>query len=224
MNMVSKIPKIVITVFLLALCASPALAVPIVYSGYDVGAGSLAASPNATGAAANFDSATTASVIDFESALPTGVSISGGATQNVSGGAALFGYNTTSGGSYFRYVLGEEVTLTFDDPINAFGAYFTGWQVGSQTITYVDSSTVTLTMPNGDMEIGGTLFYGFIDTDVLISSIAYNAQNDIVAVDDIRYSAAGGTPSNPVPEPATLLLLGSGIIAFAGFRKKNKSS
>jgi hypothetical protein len=42
--------------------------------------------------------------------------------------------------------------------------------------------------------------------------------NSIAGIDNVFVAADGGTA--PVPEPATLLLLGSGLIGLAGFRRK----
>ena len=71
-------------------------------------------------------------------------------------------------------------------------------------------------MPAGNISLGGTLFYGFLDEGALISSIVYNAQNDIIAVDDIRY----GGPASSVPEPTTLFLLGFGFFGLAAASRK----
>ncbi|MET0087396.1 MAG: PEP-CTERM sorting domain-containing protein [Sedimenticola sp.] len=206
---------------LLVLPISKAFAVPVVYSGYDAGSGSLAASPNATAAAASFDAAVTgSSIIDFESTIPSDVTITGGTTTNNAGcSAALCGYNTTVGGSYFSRVYGGTSTFDFSTPIDSFGAYFTGWQISTQTLllTYSDASTVLLNMPTAS-STGGTVFFGFTDVGASITSVAYNAVNDIVMVDDVRYRTSGD-----IPEPATLALMGLGL-AGIGFSRKKKVS
>ena len=75
----------ILTAFGFAAFAGPVAAFPVVYSGYDVGSISLAGSPNATAAAAAFDLATgPLSVIDFEAAIPAGVSLSGGVIGDAS--------------------------------------------------------------------------------------------------------------------------------------------
>ncbi|MES9869891.1 MAG: hypothetical protein ABW149_09375, partial [Sedimenticola sp.] len=70
--------KAIVLGCLLVLPISKAFAVPVVYSGYNAGSGSLAASPNANAAAASFDAAVTgSSIIDFESTIPSDVTITG---------------------------------------------------------------------------------------------------------------------------------------------------
>jgi hypothetical protein len=211
----------VAVVLTLGLGAGRAEAAPIVFSAYDVGAGSLAAAPLSVAAAGSFDATVGAfALIDFESGLPAGVGMSAANIVSVgSCGAALCGYNTTSGGSFWHEQFGGSQTFTFATPIDSFGAYFTGWQVTGQTLTltYADSSIVVLAMPAGNA-VGGTVFFGFIDSGAAIVSLTYNALNDITGIDDIRFGAQAA-----VPEPATLLLLGSGLAA-AGLRRRRRKA
>jgi hypothetical protein len=204
----------------LIVTAIPAFAVPVVYTGYDIGSSSLAASPNATAAAAAFDAAAGAlAVVDFESGLPAGFSMSAPNITSVSGCAPnLCGYNTTVAGSMFHLQTGGGQTISFTTPIDSFGAYFTGWQIGTQTITYTDNSQVVLQMGGADLPNGGTRFFGFIDAGASIASISYQAVNDIVAVDDVRY----GKASQSVPEPSSLLLIGAGLVGLAGLLRRKQ--
>ena len=72
----------------------PAQAAPVLYSGSDNNVSSLAQMVNSLAAAAAFDSVAGAiSIVDFESALPPNVTITGGSTTNNSGCGALCGFN-----------------------------------------------------------------------------------------------------------------------------------
>lgn len=202
---------------LLALPAAGALAVPITYSAYDSGAGSLAAATNSTAAAASFDAAYTGlSVVDFDSATP-GFSFSGDGfvrtTQRCS--PALCGYNTSTSGSSFLDVT-YNTTFTFASGIDTFGAYFTGVQRGDATLTYSDGSTTVLELPSAELSAGGTAFFGFSDFGASIVSIDYftGTGGDFVGVDDIRF----GKVATSVPEPSTLAILALGL-AGLGFRQ-----
>lgn len=193
--------------------AGSANAALVTYTGADDSVSSLAQMTNSVAAAASFLAAVpSASVIDFEGALPTGVSIVGGSITSNSGCGPLCGINTTSGGRNFLSLFGGTATFNFATAINSFGAYITGLQtniVVGQTLTFSDGSSQTIGVPNSIN--GGGAFVGFTDFGKSVTSITYNAQSgsigDIIAIDDVRFGNGGG-----VPEPATwaMMLLGFG--------------
>lgn len=222
MNLSTKMAHLLRTALvpiILVAVSAPAHAVVITFGGHDAGAGSLAAAPNATAAAAAFDAALPGlSLIDFETASTPGFSFTAdGFRRNTQRGIEhLFGYNTTVGGEWFLDVTFNTV-FNFTTPIDSFGAYFTGVQRGDATLTYMNGTTTILTMPMAILGSGGTTFFGFSDPGSSIVSISYftGTGGDFVGVDDIRFGSAA-----VVPEPTTLSLLGLGLLALGLMRRR----
>jgi PEP-CTERM motif len=206
----------------LAGMASVSKASPIVFQGIDLGASSLVTAPNSLAARNAFAAAAGAlPIFDFDTHT-TGLTLSP-ASSPQSCGFALCGGNTTAGGSQF-YGAVFTTTITFASPINAFGAYFSGWQRNDQVLSYTAGSAVNLAMPAGDLGSGGMVFFGFIDAGKSITSITYStALGDFVGIDDILF---GNAAASGVPEPGSLLLLGSGIgmIGLAAWRRRRLGS
>jgi hypothetical protein len=232
-------PRSIVLSFLLG-AAVISQAAPTVYSGSDNGASSGDPRPNSNTAASSFDTAASSlgsiNVIDFESAplgsftnlvVAPGVTIDGsdyGANPQsilntpVGTPDSLYGYNTTLGGDTFLSLYGGSVTFSFAPSVIAFGAYFSGLQVASQTITYTSGNTETVYLPTLD---GGIAFVGFTDANASIASITINALNDITGIDDVRY-VTGDT--NRVPDAsATLPLLGLALASLAILRRRSQS-
>jgi len=216
--------KLAIAGVLSSACFS-ALAAPVTYLAADDAVSSLAQMVNSQAAAASFLSVAGAlNTVDFESALPANLTITGGTTTNNSGCGPLCGFNTTPGGAFMRLVSGGSVTFSFTTPVDAFGFYVNGLQtnlVPQQTIVYVDGSSVTQTINMPAAAGGGGAFVGFIDYGQLISSVTFNATNDILGFDDLRFGRSENNPG--VPEPATVALLGLGLAGIASIRRRKFS-
>lgn len=211
----------VATAAIIALSASVANAQLVIYNGFDLG--SQVVGLNSGGARNAFLAATGGAVkIDFESAYPAGVAVSGTGYLNSTllGTVALYGGNTTPGGKTWLQLYAGTATFTFTGGANYWGAFLSGNQLSTNTITFNNGSSQTFT-PDFDLNNGGMAFWGFTDFSHSVASVTVTVGDgragDITGVDDVIY----GTKT-VVPEPGTygMLMAGLGALAFAARRRR----
>jgi hypothetical protein len=231
----------------LLVSAASASSAVVTFTGEDIVATTTSPHPTSSAAATSFDAAAAAignvSVLTFESAplgsfasltVAPGVTISGtsaaGINQSILNASnfpaapTLDGYNTTAGGSQFVEVQGGSLTFTFANPVQFFGAYFSGVQdFFTDVITFSDGTAQTIDLPEAgtSSSIGALDFVGFTDAGKTISSITVNAGSfaagyDDIGIDDVRFQAA----ASAVPEPSSVgLLLVGALTVLAGYRR-----
>jgi hypothetical protein len=143
------------------------------------------------------------------------------------------GWNTTVGGrqrfqlSPLRNVADASVTFNFQTPITAFGAYFTliTGPCGSTTVEWGTSSFQLLSTPVGNdcsTEEYGVQFFGFVSSTAVSSVTVRHASaltliEDYSGIDDLVF-----LPTTVVPEPTSLVLLGSGFVGLGVVVRRRK--
>jgi len=148
-------------------------------------------------------------------------------------------FNTTPDGSHFWEATGN-FTVAFNAGVSAFGVNVTdaGDFLGSMTMHLLDEGgreLAALLLGSNDTEDessnNGTLdFFGFADPSLSVYSVEFEIRQfgetpidyDVFGFDDLRIGAAleDGNGGGTVPEPGTLALLGAGLVASAGARRR----
>ena len=96
------------------------------------------------------------------------------------------------------------------DPYNTLSFYFGETLLDSITGTEVKAGA------NGDQGVNGTLYVNFL-SDTPFNRVVATSSGYAFEFDNIAYS-----PSNPVPEPAMLALLGLGLVGVAAARRRQR--
>lgn len=111
---------------------------------------------------------------------------------------------------------GQQVSLNLADPSEFNGSFNTysahsGWQLFAGTNAF--GTTTTITLDNAYHDISGV----FIGSGQLAGSSNHRFWLDNITVDNM---------SEPVPEPGTMLLMGSGLASMLGYgwRKRGQQS
>ena len=229
------------TGFFLLGIVSMAYAVPVTFFGEDRGLGEqstvnrLTEYPNATAAQTAFYSNLTGiSTEDFEGfgAGDYVADFGGGLTATISGGTLQSGANNVgrfpiSGNQYWEN--SQNFSLIFSEGISAFGFYGVdiGDFNGQVVLDLYDGATLVNSLNIGNtigIAGGSVLYFGFYDLVNTYTSIVFNntaAGTDYFGFDDFTIGRLENVTPQPVPEPGTLLLLGSGLAGLALYRRRS---
>ena len=133
--------------------------------------------------------------------------------------ADYLGTHATDGAKFIEFESGNQqtVTFTFSSPIHEFAVTITDYgDFTASPLTFVTNGGGSGSAALGTQPNGTDQFFGFIDAANPFTTITLATGvgqfGDPFSVDRVRFSAPQANPS-PVPEPASLLLVGTGLVA-----------
>lgn len=153
-------------------------------------------------------------------------------------GSNFLGVTNDGGASFGQFALGDQIDFSFSAS-HAFGMYII---VGDTSFDFFDDDInltfAGITLSNVDADVATTvgpnnvaaLFVGIVDPDgtygtasLLFGPVGGPAGGAFFEIDDIVKTSptgTGGGDDGTIPEPATLALLGAGILGIALARRK----
>ena len=219
---------------ILVMSVGAAEAVPVTYFGQDVGAGNdggaqIASHPNSDAARnaflATLSSQTTNNLDAIGNNTPAPINLGFGILSGAGNVISVAGSDAQGGfpisGTNLFQIDGQGFTLTLNTAVTAFGFYAIDvGDVGGQ-LSLTEFGNVPHTVPTAS---GGVLFFGVTDTTPF-SSITFNnsSLSDRFNFDDFTIGTVNEDLA-AVPEPATLLLLGTSLAGMAGAAWKRRKA
>ncbi len=227
--------KFLMVVLSVLFCSSVAYAVPIIYYGDTFGGNDgtapmpnvartafmtdLQASPGADYGLENFDALGGGNVLNFEgTSTPLTASISGGTHYN----------------SAWSNLANDIVTISFDREVSAFGMDLLDLGDNHNGMDVILSNggtivgTYSMNVARTGLHSNLPSFWGILSDynfDKITLDLTSNDWYDIdtaVAGNITGLPGSGGGGTAPVPEPATMLLFGTGIVGLAGSKLRKK--
>ena len=225
--------------------AGPAQALSVTYFGEDSGLGEntpLSSWANAAQAEADFlanlvgvgtenfesfaDGTAAPLLLTFPGAGTVTLQGDGEVNEVPSGNTNGKGRYATSGTHYWETGANFNFSIFFSNPVAAFGFYGidAGDFQGQLTLDLVSGGTQTLNIPHTVSAPGGSVIYlGVIENDPTLQFTSVSFGNIGSSVDNFGFDdmTIGSLEQvQPVPEPSTILLVGTGLIGIIGFGRK----